>query len=630
MDKKEFKYLVKQRDNLITSLNSKFENTVQESQKALLKVFVKGFVDMLQVDENGNVASTSYNRNLLLSIDKIFNDYGKKHNVMVLAQLMQGVGSVLNYNNKYYSNFAGNAELLPLKKRVVDNMQGWLGFDDKNANENGYLGTLVKNDAVKNQLKDLSMRAVHSQKGWQQTKQEFEDFIDGKDGKTLGALQKYYRNYTYDLYSQIDRATAKTYADDLKFEFAIYEGGLIETSRPFCEEHNGNVYHISEILKFDPQTAKQPNYNPLTDLGGYACRHHLNYIPNALALALRPDAKKLVGTGITGLIKQKEKEEVKPPKKEVEKKVPAAAKTKTVEQKQDQPTPRKPIDPTTKFDDIKPLKIEPFVPSKTFAKDIDKAVLLQEEKNQLRKDFQADLNEYNTLVSSLNKLLRTGKVVTQEMRDEMNTRYKANREMLKAVTNKAKEIEADGAIHFKEMLDGLTSTSKVKIGGTIPPKHKEVVEIFKKLSAGYNDDLVLTFKSVRGRANFDMQKKFVNLAASDDKFVALHELGHSLELNNHVMKAAVDFLERRTAGKSVRQLSEVMKGYGIRERYKDGGFFDPYVGKIYRSINPKNYQDTYATEVISMGLEQMMRNPRLFYKQDKEHFELIYNLFFKK
>ena len=623
MNNNDFKKLVKQRDDLITLLNSRFEGTVEAAQKSLLKEFMTKFVDMLQTDENGNVAANAHNRNMLLTVDKLFADYSKKHNVMVLAQLMQGVGAVLNYNDNYYSNFSGKTELLPLKKRVVENMQGWLGFNDKHANENGYLSTLVKNDVVKNQLKDLSMRAVNSQKGWQQTKKDVETFIEGKDEKSLGALQKYYRNYTYDLYSQIDRATAKTYADDLKFEFAIYEGGLIETSRPFCEEHNGNVYHISEITSFDPPTAKQPNYNPITDLGGYACRHHLNWIPTSMALALRPDAKKLVGTGVTGLVQPAKKEEPK-----VVEKKPAVEKPKAVEQPKETTKPN--FDPNAKYDDIKPLKIEPFVPSKTFAKDIDKAVLLQEEKNQLRKDFQADLNEYNTLVSSLNKLLRTGKVVTQEMRDEMNTRYKANREMLKAVTNKAKEIEADGAIHFKEMLDGLTSTSKVKIGGTIPPKHKEVVEIFKKLSAGYNDDLVLTFKSVRGRANFDMQKKFVNLTASDDKFVALHELGHSLELNNHVMKAAVDFLERRTAGKSVRQLSEVMKGYGIRERYKDGGFFDPYVGKIYRSINPKNYQDTYATEVISMGLEQMMRNPRLFYKQDKEHFELIYNLFFKQ
>jgi hypothetical protein len=312
--------LVKQRDDLITLLNSRFEGTVEAAQKSLLKEFMSKFVDMLQTDENGNVAANAHNRNMLLTVDKLFADYSKKHNVIILAQLMQGVGAVLNYNQKYYSNLMPNTDLLPLKKKVVENMQGWLGFDDKHANENGYLSTLVKNDVVKNQLKDLSMRAVNSQKGWQQTKKDVETFIEGKDEKSLGALQKYYRNYTYDLISQVDRATGKTYADDLKFEFAIYEGGLIETSRPFCEEHNGNVYHISEITSFDPPTAKQPNYNPITDLGGYACRHHLNWIPTSMALALRPDAKRLVGTGVTGLVQPAKKEEPKEQPKAVESK----------------------------------------------------------------------------------------------------------------------------------------------------------------------------------------------------------------------------------------------------------------------------------------------------------------------
>lgn len=301
MNNKEFKELVKKRDALITLLNRRFETTIQDAQKDLLKQFMLNFGDLLQVDESGNIAPTQYNRNLLLSVDKLFTEYGKKHNVLVLATLLNSVSNVLDFNAGYYSNFTKPAELLPIKKRVVENVQGWLGFDDNKATENGYLSTLVKSDTVRNQIKDMAMRAVYSQKGWFAAKKEMQDFIAGNDDGSLGAMQKYYRNYTYDLISQVDRATGKTYADDLKFEFAIYEGGLIETSRPFCEEHNGKVYHISEIMKFDPPTAKQPNYNPITDLGGYACRHHLNWIPTALALAMRPDAAPLVGTGITGV-----------------------------------------------------------------------------------------------------------------------------------------------------------------------------------------------------------------------------------------------------------------------------------------------------------------------------------------
>ena len=630
MDNKDFKNLVKQRDNLIALLNAKFEGTVQDAQKSMLNAFMKGFVDMLQIDENGNIAQTSFNRNLLLSIDKLFTDYAKKHHVAILAQLVQGVGAVLNFNNKYYSNLSPKTDLLPLKEKVVNNMRGWLGIDGDKANENGYLSTLVKNDTVKNQLKDLSMRAVYSQKGWQQTKKDVEDFIEGKDEKSLGALQKYYRNYTYDLYSQIDRATGKTYADDLKFEFAIYEGGLIETSRPFCEEHNGNVYHISEILKFDPPTAKQPNYNPITDLGGYACRHHLNWIPTSMALALRPDAKNLVGTGVTGLVKPTEtkKEEKKP----VEKKAPAVEKPKAVEPKE---TTKPKFDPSTKFDDIKPLKIAPFKPSKEFEKGIDEVAKLGQEHTELRGKATAALNEYNDIVATLNKMMRAGKGSSKEYKDLLaDSTKKANEynKQRKEIVAKGKAIEKDGAEYFAKMLEGLTKSSNVEATGTLSPKQKEVFDIFKKISAGYNEGTTIKFSKVSGRAHYIMKDNTVHLAASSDKYTILHELGHSLERNNHVMKAAVEFLEKRTKGNPIEKLKKLNKAFRDDEKYKEGGFFNPYVGKVYQSqLNTtQKYKDYFATEVISMGLEQMMRNPRLFYKQDKEHFELIYNLFFKQ
>ena len=285
---------MKKRDDLITFLNANLEKQIQESQQGLLKKFLAGFGDLLQTDETGKVLNNAFNRNLLLSVDKVFADYGKQHNVLILSALMQGVNQLMNFNADYYGKFEGETKLLPIRKKVVQNMRGWLGISGENtAQENGYLSTLIKSDAVKNQIKDFALKSVMGQAGWQDTKKNLEKIIAG-DKDNLGALQKYHRNFSYDLLSQVDRATGKTYADDLKFEFAIYEGGLIETSREFCKKHNGNVYHIIEIQKFNPQVAKQPNYNPVTDLGGYGCRHHLNWIPTSLALMLRPDAKKFV------------------------------------------------------------------------------------------------------------------------------------------------------------------------------------------------------------------------------------------------------------------------------------------------------------------------------------------------
>ena len=293
MTEKDLNKLVKQRDDLIAYVNRNLETKIKDGQRAMLDIFSRGFADLLQTDENGKILNNSFNRNLITSVDKLFADFGKKNNVEVLASMVAGVNSILDFNNDYYSFGAKPAELLPLKKKVIEQTRGWLGIDGGTTTENGYLSTLIKSEIVKNQIKDFALKSVMGQAGWQDTKKNLEKLIAG-DKDNLGALQKYHRNFSYDLLSQVDRATAKTYADDLKFEFAIYEGGLIETSRDFCKKHNGNVYHKSEIMEFDPKVAKQPNYNPFTDLGGYGCRHTLNWIPNSLAFIMRPDAKKFV------------------------------------------------------------------------------------------------------------------------------------------------------------------------------------------------------------------------------------------------------------------------------------------------------------------------------------------------
>ncbi len=74
-------------------------------------------------------------------------------------------------------------------------------------------------------------------------------------------------------------------------DYAIYEGGLIKTSRPFCKKHEGNVYTRDEIAAFDPKEAIPPNYNPFVDMGGYGCRHYYSWVPRAVAIMLRPDLK---------------------------------------------------------------------------------------------------------------------------------------------------------------------------------------------------------------------------------------------------------------------------------------------------------------------------------------------------
>ena len=294
MDKKELQLLGKQRDNLISSLYASYEATLSKAQGVLFKQFAVEIMDKLEYDEDGKVINNAKNRNVLVSLDKFFKKWNDDTNPRVLNVLLEGVQQIMNFNYGYYSKFneVPKASLIKLREKALSNVRGWLGMEDNDIKPNGYLDTLVQNDTIKNQIKDAVMKTIYAQDGWNAAKKTLQTIIEGDGSGSLGSLEKYHRNFSYDLYSQIDRATGKTYADDLKFDCAIYEGGIIETSRPFCKEHNGKVYHITEIREMKPESGIPPNYNPLFDMGGYGCRHHWNWIPWSLAIALRPEITK--------------------------------------------------------------------------------------------------------------------------------------------------------------------------------------------------------------------------------------------------------------------------------------------------------------------------------------------------
>jgi hypothetical protein len=278
------------RTQLIDRIIQELGKQVESSQAGLLKLVVEDFLDQLD-QENGVITNSLKNKRLLGLLDQVFTEYNKTYGLEVVKQIFDGVQQIIDFNSAYFEVIAKPAQLAPIKKEVITLVQAWLGVDDNGkATPNGYLDTLVKDPSIKNQVRNIAMGAVIGESGYFETKKAVATFVTGQ-GENAGALSSYTRNFVYDMYSQLDRANGLVYADKLGLEYAIYEGGLIKTSRPFCRERNGKVFTREEIMAFDPPKAKPPGYNPLTDLGGYGCRHHLNWITKILAFALRPDLK---------------------------------------------------------------------------------------------------------------------------------------------------------------------------------------------------------------------------------------------------------------------------------------------------------------------------------------------------
>lgn len=285
------KRLAKERTKLIDDIISRMENSVGKAQAALMDTVISDFVDTLDKNEDGTIKNTLANKRKLQTLERVYNKFVAESGIEVVNTIVKGVTDVMNFNGKYFGVFTQPAQLGKIMAETKTAIGDWLGITNRGGLvENGYLNKLLTDQGIRNTIKDSMFKSIVSQKGYQATKAGLKDFIVGNPDKA-GALQKYYRNFVYDTFSQVDRTQQKMFADKLKMTYAIYEGGLIKTSREFCKKRNGKVFSSEEIEKFDPKEAKPPNYNPFTDLGGYGCRHHLNWIPETLAFALRPDLR---------------------------------------------------------------------------------------------------------------------------------------------------------------------------------------------------------------------------------------------------------------------------------------------------------------------------------------------------
>ncbi len=94
-----------------------------------------------------------------------------------------------------------------------------------------------------------------------------------------------------------------------------------------------------------------------------------------------------------------------------------------------------------------------------------------------------------------------------------------------------------------------------------------------------------------------------------------HEVGHDLEERIPMLKNKCRaFLVKRTQGEKTVPLREFSKHYNSDEHCKPDKFLDPYMGKLYPSLN---------TEILSMGLQYLFECPEKFIKGDPEYFEFI-------
>lgn len=185
--------------------------------------------------------------------------------------------NTLGYFNLYEPNEATNERILNRGGTVTG----------------GFLDELFDNNQISRSLQNTIRNAILSEQNRTDVKKLLTEQIKGKADK-LGILQSYHYENGLNEFQAYSRSLDEQFSKALKLNYAIYAGGEIQTTRVFCDERNGNVYNRETILSWDnlEWQGKKPDNNILIDLGGYNCRHDLEWISYELAQILNPDIEK--------------------------------------------------------------------------------------------------------------------------------------------------------------------------------------------------------------------------------------------------------------------------------------------------------------------------------------------------
>lgn len=242
------------------------------------------------------------------AVEQVFAKYNLSK-AELIALMGERVLDIVETNILYFETLSENALSRELIADVTKVLYDAFGIEPiGNLKTNGYLYNLLKDNTVERQVINYLTTNITAKLDPNEFTKGFKPLILGEDE---GILQRFFNGLeTIPLYDA-DRISQDQFSTKLGFQAAIYTGGVIASSRPFCRERNGKVFLKKEIALFGSDKDKyggysnkasgafagkpKSGYNPFADLGGYNCRHFLSYISNAEALRQRPDLKEKDG-----------------------------------------------------------------------------------------------------------------------------------------------------------------------------------------------------------------------------------------------------------------------------------------------------------------------------------------------
>ena len=270
----------------IASLEKKYGREAVRLQRRLLEAIQEDLLSRLDVTD-GKIVNSPKNYRIIYEFDQVWSDYSDTYFSPTIQRFATDALKVTNFSKDYFKAFGGSISLsTKALTQATENIWLMMGLEQAGKQmkfiTGGYLDRLLLASEVRNQVMEYLTDSVTVSTDFKDMLSTLREMIQGKE--TDGTLQRYFRSYVYDTFSGVQRAYDNYVAEQAGLNYFVYAGTVIESTREFCEDNLNQVFHRDILDEWETQDWKGKNKDlPVKiALGGYNCRHRLNWIPDEL------------------------------------------------------------------------------------------------------------------------------------------------------------------------------------------------------------------------------------------------------------------------------------------------------------------------------------------------------------
>lgn len=273
-------------------------------QRKFVQVLSDYLLSSLIFNNDGQIEDNASNLSIAASLNQLADTFRRQVVIPYILEIASLIFNDLHSTSaKSFKNKAGSDNVLSASNKAKQLLAIQYGYDNGRLIE----GSPLSRDALSRVWSTVRAHVVNAVTGkitLKDLRKTLADYIEGGNGR--GAIVREIESSLGDIAYQYERKQSQIIAQEIGYRFFIYQGGLIRDSRDFCIHRNDQVFSVEELYKFGtPDDAyggytnkskgefkgKTKPYNPATDLGGYNCRHRIDWISDELAFRLRPELR---------------------------------------------------------------------------------------------------------------------------------------------------------------------------------------------------------------------------------------------------------------------------------------------------------------------------------------------------